>query len=120
QEPFTAIVVIRSRGTWTGSRQTVLACGAVTRNKSCRILVERRPHVDNVVSDVRCGGHPVRTELLLDAQVPLLRVHRLMMQGEGVVRSPVAERPRRGAHVRIWISAGEVRPWILKARGTQL
>src|SRR5437870_13759589 len=70
------VLVCRGR-TCTGCCESVLSGATVSRNVHSRIERALNPHMDRVVSEVGPGHQPVRAELLLQSQIPLIKLHGL-------------------------------------------
>ena len=78
------------------------------------------PQVDGAVPQIAGGKQPVRADLFLHAQVPLLKIGDMEVQRVRRVGAECRERRVLGQIERERVAAGIVGPWIRQRNGGQI
>src|SRR5262249_18589496 len=73
-------------------------------------------HMNNVVADIVSGNEPIRPELMLNTEIPLVEVWLFQVEGEYRVNASQGERAVLIESNRERISTGLARPWIIERR----
>src|SRR5437867_7353618 len=103
-----------------GCRRTWIECMTGDRarpalNVHGRIQSPRAPEMNRIGPDVTCFGEPIGSDLLFDAEIPLVQIWRMIIQRNVDVGCLFRESRILVERIRERITAWQTEPWIREA-----